>query len=398
MNPTFKPTALGPKIVLALISPIVLLLVAETLIRLVGVETDLARNDSFEIAVPVWLLADENWVARQRDSIDRPRGVRAEDVEWLHNFEEARHVGYKLKPNLSVAAVNPFNDIEVRKGIAFRFESNGQGFRTKELGPRTPGTARIVALGDSSTFGWGVHHTHTYPRLLEGRLSHPPAPVEVLNLGIPGYTSRHGRAVFDHYARALEPDLLVISFGGNDAHYALEPADVALQRHEGWRAGVRGALMQFATFRFLRRQLFSWWDPFTASRPGSVMHRAVPVNAYKENLQYLIEEGRAGGAESVLLSVCAPPAWSEAMGEIARVMNVPFVDALELFRRNLNHLREHRLYPAEVQYAESIYGREAMEADWRLYVTNDGCHPGLAGQSLVADALAEAVEQIDWRP
>ena len=392
-----NPAALGPRIVLAVVSPIVFLLVAETAIRLGGVETDLARNDNFEIAVPVWLLADHNWVNRQRDSANRPRGVRAVDVEWLHNFEEARHVGYKLKPNVSVAAVNPFNAIEVRKGITFRFQSNGQGFRTKEFAPRTPGTSRIVALGDSSTFGWGVHHTHTYPQLIEDRLTRPPAPVEVFNLGIPGYTSRHGRAAFDHYARALEPDLLIISFGGNDAHHALEPADVVLRRHEGWRAGVREALMRLATFRYMRRLLFSLWDPFTASGPESPLQRSVPVSAYKDNLRYLIEQGRAVGAESVLLSVCAPPAWSDAMGEVAQAMNVPLVDALALFRQNLDSLREHRLYPAEVRYAESIYGREAMDANWRLYVTNDGCHPGLAGQSLVADALAEAIGQLDWR-
>ncbi len=385
------------KILVALCSPIVFLLGAETIVRLSGVETDLVRNENFDIAVPVWLLADGNWVDTQRGSGQRPGRVRAVDVEWLHNFEEARYVEYKLKPNVRVAAVNPFNAIEVRKGISFRFESNGDGFRTKEFGPRLPHVARVVALGDSSTFGWGVHQTHTYPRLLEDRLDSQAAPVEVLNLGMSGHTSRHGRAVFDHHARALDPDLLVISFGGNDAHYVPEPADVVLRRHEGWRGGVRETLMRFETFRLLRRLLFTLWDPFTASRAPGALQRSVPLDAYKENLLYLIEQGRTIGAEAVLLSVCAPPEWSAAMEEVAEATGVPLVDALALFSRHLDDLREHRLYPAEVRYAESIYGRQAMEANWRLYVTNDGCHPGLAGQNLIADALAAAVEPLDWR-
>ena len=116
----------------------------------------------------------------------------AVDVEWLQHFEEARYVEYKLKPNVRVSAVNPFNDIEVRRGITFRFESNSDGFRTKELEPKPPDVARIVTQGDSNTFGWGVHETYTYQRLLEDRLNRQPGNVEVLNLGMPG--RRHGTA------------------------------------------------------------------------------------------------------------------------------------------------------------------------------------------------------------
>ncbi len=32
-----------------------------------------------------------------------------------------------------------------------------------------------------------------------------------------------------------------------------------------------------------------------------------------------------------------------------------------------------------------------MEDSWRYYVTTDGCHPNRVGQSLIADALADAV-------
>ena len=286
----------------------------------------------------------------------------------------------------------------------FRFESNSDGFRTKELEPKPPDVARIVTQGDSSTFGWGVHETYTYQRLLEDRLNRQPGNVEVLNLGMPGQTSRHGRAVFDHYARTLNPDLLIISFGANDARYVLEPAHVVLGRDEGWRGSVRQALMRFETFRLMRRLLVAVRDPFTvsgerASAEGDrrELVNSVPIDAYKANLHYLIEQGRSIGAEAVLLSVCAPPQWSSAMGEVAEEAGVPLVDALELFRAHLDDLREHRLYSAEVRYAESIYGRQAMQENWRLYVTTDGCHPGLAGHSLIADALAESINSLDWR-
>ena len=324
-------------------------------------------------------------------------------VEWLQNFEEARHVEYKLKPNLRVDAVNPFNDIEVRRGVTFRFESNSDGFRTKELEPKAPGVRRIVTLGDSSTFGWGVSEAYTYQRLLDDRLADRGGNVEVLNLGISGHTSRHGRAVFDHYARDLEPDLLIISFGANDARQVLEPADVVLGRDEGWLGAVQEVLKRLEAFRFMRRILLSARDPVAASRAraeaeggrGGLVN-SVPLDAYKANLHYLIDQGRSIGAEAVLLSVCAHPRWAQAMHEVADEADAPLVNALHLFREHLDDLREHRLYPAEVRYAESIYGRAAMRANWRLYVTTDGCHPGLAGHSLIADVLAASIATLDW--
>lgn len=397
-----RPT-LASKVVLAVASPIVFVLLAEVAVRLSGVETDVVRNENFDIAVPVWLLADENWVDIQRGRLERPRGVRAVDVEWLQNFEEARYLEYKLKPNLRVDAVNPFNDIEVQNGVTFRFETNSDGFRTKELEPKARGASRIVTLGDSSTFGWGVNEAYTYQQLLEDRLADLGGNVEVLNLGISGHTSRHGRAVFDRYARDLEPDLLIISFGANDARDVLESAAVVLGRDEGWLGAVREVLKRFEAFRLMRRILLAAWDPVAASRARAeaeggrrALVKSVPLDAYKANLHYLIEQGQSIGAEAVLLSVCAHPRWAQAMHEVADEADVPLVDALNLFREHLDDLREYRLYPAEVRYAESIYGRAAMRANWRLYVTTDGCHPGLAGHSLIADALAVSSGSLDW--
>ena len=95
-----------------------------------------------------------------------------------------------------------------------RLKSNSSGFRTKEFELKTPTVERIVTLGDSSTFGWGVDPEYTYQQLLARRLTDAGTPTEVFNLGISGHTSRHGIGVFEHYARDLTPDALIISFPG----------------------------------------------------------------------------------------------------------------------------------------------------------------------------------------
>ena len=74
------------RLTLVVSAPVVFLLISDITIRISGIETDVARNENFEIGVPVWLLGDENWVDIQRVRLEEPRGVRAEDVEWLSHF------------------------------------------------------------------------------------------------------------------------------------------------------------------------------------------------------------------------------------------------------------------------------------------------------------------------
>ena len=199
------PTPAGPtgtfwqRLALVVCAPIVFLLLSDMAIRVSGIETDVARNENFEIGEPVWLLGDENWVDIQRVWLEGPRGVRAEDVGWLRHFQEARHIQYKLKPNTAVYASNSFNNMELRKLKSFRLVSNGDGFRAQEFEPKQPGVTRIVTIGDSSTFGWGVEPEYTFQHLLEQRFhrGRSDTPTEVINLGISGHTSRHGLGVFE---------------------------------------------------------------------------------------------------------------------------------------------------------------------------------------------------------
>lgn len=59
---------------------------------------------------------------------------------------------------------------------------NSGGFRDDEASLHAP---PIIALGDSSTMGWGVAEEQAYPALLEQRLG-----VRVLNAGVPSYGTR----------------------------------------------------------------------------------------------------------------------------------------------------------------------------------------------------------------
>ncbi|MDX1501050.1 MAG: SGNH/GDSL hydrolase family protein [Thermoanaerobaculia bacterium] len=91
---------------------------------------------------------------------------------------------------------------------------------------------RIVAVGDSFTWGDGVWPEDAYPARIERRLAatEPRVPVQVINWSRRGWnTAQAWRSIEDDLDR-LDPDVLVLGYCINDA----EPAS-AERRRELWR-------------------------------------------------------------------------------------------------------------------------------------------------------------------
>jgi hypothetical protein len=98
--------------------------------------------------------------------------------------------------------------------------TNALGFRdTREYSlAKSPGTFRILVLGDSVTFGHGALYETSYPYLLEQRLRdwRPDVKWEVWNLGIPGYNTAQELAYLNEVGERYAPDLVVVGFFPND--------------------------------------------------------------------------------------------------------------------------------------------------------------------------------------
>jgi lysophospholipase L1-like esterase len=99
----------------------------------------------------------------------------------------------------------------------------GVRVRTNEFGMRSdaitrakpPGTYRILALGESTTFGEYVEQHEPYCAVLQHALDGQPE-VEVLNAGSTGYTLVQSRQYLQHAGLAFEPDAVLLYNGYND--------------------------------------------------------------------------------------------------------------------------------------------------------------------------------------
>ncbi|HEU5182310.1 MAG TPA: SGNH/GDSL hydrolase family protein [Candidatus Polarisedimenticolia bacterium] len=122
---------------------------------------------------------------------------------------------------------------EMRPGRDGEFEgmrvrTNHLGMRGAEPEPDATAVYRIVALGDSFTFGFGVEERDTFVSLLQDRLGERPAPggkkVEVLNLGVVGYASRDEAVVMKVKALPLRPQGVIIAYILNDPEIDPRPS------------------------------------------------------------------------------------------------------------------------------------------------------------------------------
>ena len=102
---------------------------------------------------------------------------------------------------------------------------NSRGFRAPEWTGKKPGTVRIVAVGGSTTYGiFSRDGKNVWPAFLENRLNAAGAPaVEVVNLGVTGYTLFEIMGVMAMTVPELEPDIVLINAGVNDAFSACYP-------------------------------------------------------------------------------------------------------------------------------------------------------------------------------
>lgn len=83
------------------------------------------------------------------------------------------------------------------------------------------GTYRIIGLGDSFAWGWGIPDgRRTFFKLLECWLNKQNSshPVEVINASKPGADIKYYQQFMDLYGWQLAPDQIVISFNLNDAN------------------------------------------------------------------------------------------------------------------------------------------------------------------------------------
>lgn len=283
---------------------------------------------------------------------------------------------------------------------------------------RRPGCARILMIGDSTTFGNRVRDEASYPAVVQRLLTerHPGRCIEVINAGIESaHSYQQLLRTRDLYVR-FRPDVVTVYLGWNDFARQLMMGDTFVAEDVSvtpsylveLRPERRAWLRRSAAWRLSRSTSARWRFARGLRRLAADPHPEAVVapatQAFARNVAGIVDAVQPAGARVVLLRV----PWllrDDRLGE-----------ELARFRRSslprskaagLDGVSPRWSYPAGLAQALAPLARRdgvqvvdctgpftTVPLGRRLELFNDVIHPSESGYALLGSCLADALEPL----
>jgi hypothetical protein len=211
---------------------------------------------------------------------------------------------YELKPNIHTC----FKDVVTR--------TSAEGLRAERSyqRPKPPGVYRILLLGDSFVFAWGMEYEQTFGALLEHEIARQVpsgVTVEVINLGTPGYNTWQQAAAFRHVGSSYQPDCVLILFYSDDLalpHLLLDRPDpltlktsfVGEKVQRFWPSDPSAPLQ--AWFQISDGDLAVFVPELALDQVPARYRHMVGLPAYRAALRTIVDVARTSGTTVVNLA------------------------------------------------------------------------------------------------
>ena len=283
---------------------------------------------------------------------------------------------FRVRPNPTGRPVLGFDGI------------NALGFRTAHLDAVPTGNEpvralRILHLGDSCAWGWGVRRfAETMAPRIEQRLSAGGIAAEVVNLAEPGFTSTQGLKLFQRFFPKLKPSFVVLQYGWNDRRNSRGFTDRQVMRflpimNSQWarlamKSAIYRTLAWAATARMPEPQNPAYGDRDLDPVVDNT-HMRVPLAESIENYRGMITQAKAAGARVLVI---LPPHKPSVRGLGPRIRD---------FNRELGEA-----FRDDVVFLPLPAMREPSP-DLDGYFDKDGIHPNPRGVAYIAEAIADEI-------
>ncbi len=140
------------------------------------------------------------------------------------------------------------------KNTPLKGDINSSGLRGPQIGLKR--NIRIICIGDSCTFGAGIPYEDTYPNKLELLLKDLKLDAEVINAGVPNYSSLQGLRFFERDLLKLKPDIVIAEFGVIDQGYCYFYSDSEQKTRDTLNNFFIGALNKLKISQFVYKKIF----------------------------------------------------------------------------------------------------------------------------------------------
>lgn len=309
---------------------------------------------------------------------------RAQSIEPT-TLEQSPTIGALVQPSPYPDIVYELKRKASGKFLGRTFSSNSIGLRDQEYSLEKPdNTLRIIGLGDSVMFGWGVEREETFLTLIRNKLQnkYPNQNFEVINFAVPGYNTSMEVATFEHKALAFSPDLVIIHFVENDFGVPLfmqQPKDIFDLKSSFFAEFIKkrlGALkgseqrLQSSSLRNLegekRQSVLDQYRPMIGAPGFNRAMKKLYELTHPQSIPVIVLISNAKGMMKQTV-IDAASKWGFAVVELK-----PFVDR----------------YMRENQPIDTVKKRKEL-----FWVSKTDSHPNSLGHQIYGDALYGQVEK-----
>jgi hypothetical protein len=268
--------------------------------------------------------------------------------------------------------------------------------------PKGEHEVRILTTGDSSVYGWGVPPGRTFQELLEARLAltWPDTRFEVINLGVPGYSTVQSMRLLDDVGWSLQPDLVIVGNIFSDCNIDTFQDERALALIHPETSGAHRVLEHSRTYCAAWNTYASWYATSNQERNRVLMPGVPRDTRWLEKVDLFVDLSRVPLGDYVRnLETIRASAASHGSG----MLLMPLAQEWDVGRWTVDHLPKptegqvlpwHTYRAAMAEFAESggvglVSMPEAFAATSgnRDRLFSDAVHPSSAGAWVMANAL-----------
>ena len=292
----------------------------------------------------------------------------------LEIYEADPALYWKLKPNQDCYTKIDHKPVHI----------NSHGTRGLEFQTRKPAnTIRILSLGDSRTFGWGLAEAETYSALLQGLLQKQAAAgqtIEIINAGVNAWSYPQMLVYFRDIALDYQPDIVILAEANPWTQFSEKNSPEFVKQFVA-RVRLKNFLRRFAIYHYVvevklkdfyerHRTKFIPVDP-QQDTLFKEQQQADPEGVFHKAIEDLCQLAQQRGIKPVLLylpsleeagATNAPPVL-KVKRDISRQLNLPLVDITQ----------------------------EARTGGKGLYLEADPVHFNNAGNAMIARRLFETL-------
>ena len=256
---------------------------------------------------------------------------------------------WKLKPNQDC-----YTKIDLRPVHINSLGTRGPEFQAV----KPPDTIRILSLGDSRTFGWGLREAETYSTRLQQLLQQEigaAKQVQVINAGVNAWSYPQMLAYFRDTALSYRPDVVIVAEANLWTQFSEHNSPEFVKKFMS-RVRLKNFLRRFATYHyFVEIKLKAFYErhrtrfiPVDPSRDTlfKEQQQADPDAVFRSALQDIVNLAKTNRVQPVLLYL---PTEDERIttnasssrilrvkGDLSRGNDIPLVDVSREVRAETN--------------------------------------------------------------